>query len=77
MRRSYIGISHKRESRREEKIKSRDLSNMSLQTDGETESGTYIGISKKRERGREEKESRDLINRSLKTGGETESVYPT
>ena len=38
-RRTYIGISSKRERGREEKSKSRDLSNRSLKTDGETESG--------------------------------------
>ena len=37
--RTYIGISSKRERGREEKSKSRDLSNRSLKTDGETESG--------------------------------------
>ena len=35
---SYIGISPKRERGRKEKRKSRDLSNRSLKTDGETES---------------------------------------
>ena len=38
-RRTYIGISSKRERGREEKSKSRDLSNRSLKTDGQTESG--------------------------------------
>ncbi|WP_293716255.1 hypothetical protein, partial [Thiolapillus sp.] len=38
-RRTYIGISLKRERGREEKSKSRDLSNRSLKTDGQTESG--------------------------------------
>ena len=33
-----MGISRKRERERVEKIKSRDLSNRSLKTDGETES---------------------------------------
>ena len=37
--RSYIGISLKREGGREGKGKSRYLSNRSLKTDGETESG--------------------------------------
>ena len=37
--RSYIGISPKRERGRKEKSKSKDLSNRSLKTDGETESG--------------------------------------
>ena len=35
---NYIGISQKRERGREEKSKSRDLSNRSLKTDGDTES---------------------------------------
>ena len=41
-RRSYIGMSRKRERERggrEKKRKSRDLTNRSLKTDGETESG--------------------------------------
>ena len=38
-RRTYIGISSKRERGREEKSKSRDLRNRSLKTDRETESG--------------------------------------
>ena len=37
--RTYIEISQKRERGREVKSKSRDLSNRSLKTDGETESG--------------------------------------
>ena len=76
--RTYIRISSKRERGREEKSKSRDLSNRSLKTDGETESGERSRSSSKRERGREEKsKSRDLSNRSLKTDGETESGEPT
>ena len=38
-RRTYRGISSKRERGSEEKCKSRDLSNRSLKTGGETESG--------------------------------------
>ena len=36
---SYKGISQKREQGREEKSRSRDLSNRSLKTDGKAESG--------------------------------------
>ena len=39
-RRTYVGISRKRERGREEKSKSRILSNRSLKTDGETEQRT-------------------------------------
>ena len=47
-------ISQKRERGREEKSKSRDLSNRSLKTDGETESAEPTQSSLERERGREE-----------------------
>ena len=50
------------------------LSNRSLKTDGETESGDPSKGSLERDRG---EESRDLSNRSLKTGGETKSGEPT
>ena len=64
-------LSRERERGREEKSKSRDLSNRFLKTDGETENGDPAKGSLQRDR--EETESRDLSNRSLKTDGETES----
>ena len=60
---SYIGISPKRERGREEKSKSRGLSNRSLKTDGETEWRTFTGT--------------DIRKMSPKTDGETESGGPT
>ena len=68
-----------RERGREEKSNSRDLSNMSLKTDGGgvgSESLHRI-LSKERRREEEKSKSRDLSNRSLKTDGETESGEPT
>ena len=53
-RRSYIVISQKRERGTQGKRKSRDLSNRSLKTDGETESAEPTQSSLERERGREE-----------------------
>ena len=67
-----------KERGREEKRKSRDLSNSSLKTDGVTDSGEPKLGSLERERGEEEKsKSRDPKVRSLKTDGETESGAPT
>ena len=65
-------LSKERQRGREEKSKSRDLSNGSLKTDWEIESRKPTLISRKGGGGREEKrKSRDLSNRSLKTDGET------
>ncbi|WP_294078563.1 hypothetical protein, partial [Thiolapillus sp.] len=60
-RRTYTGISSKRERGREEKSKSRDLSNRSLKTGGETESGQPTQGCLKRERVEERKTERAEI----------------
>ncbi|WP_295539047.1 hypothetical protein, partial [Thiolapillus sp.] len=63
---------------REQKNKSRDLSNRSLKSDGKTESREPTKGSLEREGKREKKSrSRDLSNRSLKTDGKAESGEPT
>ena len=71
-----------RERGREEKSKSRDLSNRSLKTDGiggrgQRAESLHRILSKERRREEEKSKSRDLRNRSLKTDGEKVSGEPT
>ena len=59
--RTYIGIARKKERVREEKSKSRDLSNRSLKTNGETESGEPTQGFLERDRGEKRKRERAEI----------------
>ena len=87
---TYIGISSKRARGREEKSKSRDLSNRSLKTEGETESGNlHRDLFKKSEGKRRKEQDRqgdrerrtyvgiNIRKTSLKTDEETKTGEPT